>query len=104
MVRRAKWTVLALIAAEEMGITAANVEEMSAGGDNPNVNRLLGSEGDFGAMIGLDKEWAKRAIAAVGNYGEIFDRHIGHDTALGIQRGLNAQWSDGGILYAAPIR
>lgn len=100
----AKWTVLALIAAEEMGITAANVEEMSMGGDNPNINRLLGNEGDFGAMIGLDKEWAKRAIAAVGNYGEIFDKHIGPSTALGIERGLNAQWSDGGILYAAPIR
>lgn len=100
----AKWTVLALIAAEEMGITAANVEEMSKGGDNPDINRLLGNEGDFGAMIGLDKDWAKRAIAAVGNYGEIFDKHLGPNTALGIERGLNAQWSDGGILYAAPIR
>ena len=100
----AKWTVNALIAAEELGITAANVEEMAAGGDNPSVNRLLGAEGDFGAMVGLDKEWAKRAIAAVGNYGEIFDKHIGPDTPLAIERGLNAQWSDGGILYAAPIR
>ncbi len=101
----AKWTVLALIAAEEMGITSENVEEMgAAAGDNPNVNRLLGLEGDFGAMIGLDKQWAMRAIAAGGNYGEIFDKNIGPETALGIERGLNAQWSDGGILYAAPIR
>ena len=73
-------------------------------GDNPSVNRLLGSEGDFGAMIGLDPQWALRAIEAVGNYGEIFDRNIGPDTAIALQRGLNAQWSDGGILYAAPIR
>jgi len=99
-----KWVVNALINAEELGVTAANVEEMAAGGDNPSINRLLGAEGDFGAMIGLDKEWAKRAIAAGGNYGEIFDRNIGPSTAIGLERGLNAQWGDGGILYAAPVR
>ena len=101
----AKWTVNALISAEEAGITSANAAEMAAeAGDNPDVNRILGSEGDFGAMIGLDKEWAKRAIEAVGNYGEIFERNIGTSTPLGIERGLNAQWKDGGILYSAPIR
>ena len=101
----AKWTVNALISAEEAGITSDNVADMAASaGDNPNVNRILGTEGDFGAMIGLDKEWAMRAIAAGGNYGEIFDRNIGPSTALGIERGLNAQWKDGGILYSAPIR
>ena len=100
-----KWVVNALISAEELGVTQANAAEMAKeAGDNPSVNRLLGSEGDFGAMIGLDPQWALRAIEAVGNYGEIFDRNIGPDTAIALQRGLNAQWSDGGILYAAPIR
>lgn len=100
-----KWVVNALIAAEELGITAANIDSMaSAAGDNPDVNRLLGTEGDFGAMIGLDKQWAVRAIKAGGNYGEIFERNIGTNTPVGLARGLNAQWKDGGILYAAPIR
>jgi len=100
-----KWVVNALIAAEELGVTQANAGEMAkAAGDNPSINRLLGSEGDFGSMIGLDAQWALRAIEAVGNYGESFDRNIGPDTAIGLQRGLNAQWKDGGILYAAPIR
>jgi len=100
----AKWVVNAIIAAEELGVTQANAEEMAKGGDNPSINRLLGAEGDFGAMVGLDKDWALRAIMAVGNYGESFDRHVGPDTAIGLERGLNAQWKDGGILYAAPIR
>ncbi len=100
-----KWVVNAIIAAEELGVTQDNIEEMGkAAGDNPSVNRLLGTEGDFGSMIGLDAKWAYRAIAAGGNYGEIFDRNIGPDTAIGLERGLNAQWKDGGILYAAPIR
>jgi len=100
-----KWVVNALISAEELGINQGNIEELGgAAGDNPGINRMLGTEGDFGAMIGLDKEWAKRAIANAGNYGEIFDRHLGPSTALGIERGLNAQWKDGGILYSAPIR
>ncbi|MBX2823766.1 MAG: amino acid ABC transporter substrate-binding protein [Gammaproteobacteria bacterium] len=100
-----KWVVNALISAEEAGVTSANVDELAAAaGDNPDINRLLGTEGDFGAMIGLDKQWALRAIQAVGNYGEIFERHIGSNTPVGLARGLNAQWKDGGILYAAPIR
>lgn len=100
-----KWVVNALIIAEELGVTRANVKQLaSAPGDNPSINRLLGTEGDFGAMIGLDPKWAMRAIRAVGNYGEIFDRHLGPDTLIGLNRGLNALWTDGGILYAAPIR
>lgn len=100
-----KWVVNALINAEEMGIGQDNVADMGKeAGDNPGVNRLLGTEGDFGSMIGLDPKWAMRAISAVGNYGEIFERHLGPDTALALQRGLNAQWKDGGVLYAAPIR
>ncbi len=100
-----KWVVNAIIAAEELGITSENVEELAAAPqENPNINRLLGTESDMGAMIGLDPQWAVRAIKAVGNYAEIFDRTIGPDTAIGLERGLNAQWTDGGILYAAPIR
>lgn len=100
-----KWVVNAIIAAEELGVTQANVDELAAAaGDNPSINRLLGTESDMGAMVGLDAQWAVRAIKAVGNYGESFDRHIGPDTPIGLERGLNAQWKDGGILYAAPIR
>ncbi len=101
----AKWVVNALIVAEELGVTKKNVKKLARkAGDNPSINRLLGTEGDFGAMIGLDKQWAVRAIAAGGNYGEIFDRFLGPKTTIGLERGVNAQWSDGGILYAAPIR
>lgn len=101
----AKWVINALIVAEELGVTKKNVKKLARkAGDNPSINRLLGTEGDFGAMIGLDKQWAVRAIAAGGNYGEIFDRFLGPKTTIGLERGLNAQWSDGGILYAAPIR
>ena len=98
------WTLNALIAAEEYGITSANVEELSKGTQNPEINRLLGTEGDLGAMIGLDKEWAKRAIMASGNYGEIFAANIGEATPIGLARGLNAQWTQGGLLYAPPFR
>ena len=91
--------------AEELGITMDNVEEMaSEAGDSPEINRLLGTEGNLGEMIGLDQDWAVRAIAAVGNYGEVFERHIGEDTAVGLARGLNAQWTEGGLMYAPPFR
>eukprot|EP01013_Petalomonas_cantuscygni_P014743 TRINITY_DN3021_c1_g1_i1.p2 TRINITY_DN3021_c1_g1~~TRINITY_DN3021_c1_g1_i1.p2 ORF type:complete len:339 (+),score=108.66 TRINITY_DN3021_c1_g1_i1:96-1112(+) len=100
----ARWTLNALVAAEELGITSENVEEMSQGTDNPEINRLLGNEGELGAMIGLEADWAKNAIMAVGNYGEIFEKHIGESTAIGLARGLNAQWTEGGLLYAPPFR
>ncbi len=100
-----KWVVNALIVAEELGVTKDNAAEMaSAAGDNPSINRLLGTEGDMGAMIGLDAGWALRAIQNAGNYGEIFDANIGPSTPLALERGLNASWRDGGILYAAPVR
>ncbi len=100
-----RWTLNALIAAEELGITSENVEEMaSEAGDNPEINRLLGTEGDLGDMMGLDPDWAVRAIAAVGNYGESFERNIGEGTPVGLSRGLNAQWTDGGLMYAPPFR
>lgn len=101
----AKWVVNALILAEELGITQDNVRSMAqSAGKNGDINRMLGTEGEFGAMIGLDNEWAVRAIEAGGNYGEIFDRYLGPSTPIGLERGLNALYSDGGILYAAPVR
>ena len=100
----ARWTLNALIAAEEYGVTAANAEEMAATSENPEIKRLLGSEGDLGAMFGLDKDWAVRAIKARGNYGEIFAANIGEGTASNIARGLNAQWTDGGLIFSPPFR
>jgi general L-amino acid transport system substrate-binding protein len=99
-----RWTVNALIAAEEYGVTAANAEEMATTSENPEIKRLLGAEGDLGAMLGLDKDWAKRAIQARGNYGEIFAANIGEGTASNIGRGLNAQWTDGGLIFSPPFR
>jgi general L-amino acid transport system substrate-binding protein len=100
-----RWTFYALVAAEELGITQANVEEMAAApGNNPEINRLLGTEDEMGAMMGADPQWAVNVIKAVGNYGEIFDRHLGPNTSLGIERGLNAQWTQGGLMYAPPFR
>ena len=100
----ARWVLNALIIAEELGVNQGNVEDMAMGTDHPEINRMLGSEGSYGEMLGLDPDWAVRAIAAEGNYAEIFDRYIGPDTALGLQRGLNALYKDGGILYAPPFR
>lgn len=100
-----RWTLNALIIAEEKGITKDNVMEMaSAPGDDPETNRLLGTEGSYGEMMGLDKDWAAKAIAAVGNYGEIFAEYLGPETPIGLERGLNASYTDGGILYSPPFR
>lgn len=100
-----KWTFNALLTAEEFGITSANVaEQAAAAGTNPEINRLLGTEGELGAMLGLDKDWAVRAIAAGGNYGEIFEANIGASTPIGLSRGLNALWTQGGLQYAPPFR
>ncbi len=74
------------------------------GSDNPEIMRLLGVEGDFGAPIGLSTDWAYRIIKHVGNYGEVYDRHVGPNTPLAIPRGINALWTDGGIQYAPPVR
>jgi general L-amino acid transport system substrate-binding protein len=100
-----KWTYNALVAAEEYGVTSTNIAELSAApGNNPEINRLLGTEGDLGAMMGLDKDWAKRAIMAGGNYGEIFAANIGESTPIGLARGLNALWTQGGLQYSPPFR
>lgn len=99
-----RWSLNALIAAEELGVTSANVAELSAGTDNPEINRLLGTEGNLGEQLGLSADWAKNVIMAGGNYGEIFETHIGENTPIGLARGLNAQWTEGGLLYAPPFR
>jgi len=99
----AKWVLNALINAEELGLTQDNVGSMM-GSDNPSVKRLLGEEGTYGEYIGLGNDWAVNAIKAVGNYGELYNRNVGPETTLGIERGINRLWSDGGLIYAPPVR
>jgi general L-amino acid transport system substrate-binding protein len=98
-----RWVYYALLEAEELGVSSANVDEM-LGSDNPAIKRLLGVEGDFGTPIGLTKDWAYQVIKLVGNYGESFDRNVGPSTDIGLERGLNALWTNGGLQYAPPIR
>jgi general L-amino acid transport system substrate-binding protein len=99
-----RWTLNALIASEEYGVTSANLQELLKGTNNPEINRLLGTEGNLGESLGLSADWAANAIAVGGNYGEIFERNIGENTPIGLSRGLNAQWTDGGLLYSPPFR
>lgn len=98
-----QWTHYALITAEELGVTQANVDEKLKS-DNPAIRRLLGVEGSYGEGLGLTKDWASRIIKAVGNYGEIFERNVGQGSPIKIARGLNALWNKGGLQYAPPIR
>lgn len=98
-----RWSLNVMIGAEEYGITQANVEEMKSS-ENPEIRRLLGLEGDLGVKLGLDNDWAVRIISQVGNYGESFERNVGTNTPLGLERGLNAQWTEGGLMYAPPFR
>ena len=101
-----RWTLNALITAEEVGVTSANLEELAAAANpaTPEINRLLGTEGTLGEQLGLDATWAVRALSVGGNYGEIFEANIGESTAIGLARGLNAQWTDGGLIYSPPFR
>ncbi|MEW6767664.1 MAG: amino acid ABC transporter substrate-binding protein [Pseudomonadota bacterium] len=98
-----KWTLFAMINAEELAITQKNVDEMSQS-PKPELKRMFGSDGNLGEQLGLTKDWVKRIIKAVGNYGESFDRNVGAGSKLGIARGLNKLWNQGGIQYAPPIR
>jgi general L-amino acid transport system substrate-binding protein len=98
------WVINGLIEAEENGITAANVLEMKEKSENPVIQRMLGKSGDTGSFLSLDTDWLVRAIQAVGNYGEIYDRHFGPSTKLNIPRGINKLWTQGGLHYALPIR
>ncbi|MDY6923541.1 MAG: amino acid ABC transporter substrate-binding protein [Pseudomonadota bacterium] len=101
-----RWTLNALIMAEELGVTADNAARLAEDARDPQIRRLLGVEGDLGPSMGLSKGWARNAIEATGNYGEIFNRNIGPDSSLDLARGLNAQWNarPGGLIYALPIR
>lgn len=98
-----RWSVLALIEAEELGVRSVDVDHSSTA-TNSDVRRLLGLEGDLGRALGLDPLWAARAIRAVGHYGELFDRHLGNDSPLRIDRGLNRLWTHGGLLWSPPFR
>ena len=99
-----RWSFYATVEAEELGITQANVDEQRAKSENPEVKRILGLIDNLGSKNGLSDDFAYQAIKAVGNYGEIFDRYIGPKTPLGLDRGLNRLWKDGGLLYAPPFR
>lgn len=100
----AKWVPNALIEAEEVGITQANIDELKASSKDPAQQRLVGAGDDLGKLLGLDKEWSYRAIKAVGNYGEIFERNVGPKSVLKLPRGVNNLWNKGGLLYALPVR
>jgi general L-amino acid transport system substrate-binding protein len=98
-----KWILFAMLNAEELNVTKANVDEQMKS-DNPEIKRLLGTEDNFGERLGLTKDWVHRIVKQVGNYGEVFDRNVGQSSPLKIARGLNALWTKGGIQYAPPIR
>lgn len=98
-----RWTIFALIEAEELGVTQANVDEM-LNSPNPSIRRLLGQAGDHGPLMGIDRRWAYNAIKAVGNYGEMFNRNLGAGSPIGLPRGVNDLWTRGGLMYAMPIR
>jgi general L-amino acid transport system substrate-binding protein len=97
------WVVYALFEAEEKGITQKNLDEM-AKSEAPDIKRMLGATPGMGKALGLDEKWAYNAIKAVGNYGEIFDKHLGLGSPLKIERGYNNLWTKGGLIYAMPIR
>jgi len=98
-----RWTLNCMINAEELGIDSSNVDEPGID-STPSIRRLLGVEGESGVNLGLDSQWCGRIIRQVGNYGEVYERHVGPDTPIGLLRGVNALWTDGGLIYAAPIR
>ncbi len=98
-----RWTLFALIEAEELGVTSLNLEPMQST-RNPDIRRFLGLDGDFGSALGLDRDWMQTVVHAVGNYGEIYARNFGAQTGAALPRGTNALWLKGGLLYAPPIR
>lgn len=98
-----RWTLFAMINAEELGVTQSNVEAQRSS-SNPEIRRLLGTEGEYGKGLGLADDWAVSILSAVGNYGESFERNLGQGSPLKIARGRNALWKDGGLMYAPPVR
>ena len=99
-----RWTLFAMLEAEEDGLTQANVDAEKGSSKDPNVQRFLGVSEDTGKLLGLDKEWAYRIVKEVGNYGESFERNLGPKSAVGLPRGVNNLWNKGGLMYAPPIR
>ncbi len=99
-----RWSLYAMVEAEDLGVSSANVDDKKANSTNPEVRRLLGVEDEMGKDLGVPADWGYQIIKQVGNYGEIFERNLGMSTPLKIDRGLNAQWKDGGLQYAMPIR
>ncbi|GAA0602036.1 amino acid ABC transporter substrate-binding protein [Craurococcus roseus] len=99
-----RWTLSALIQAEELGVTGTNAEEMRRTSQNPDVRRLLGADPLLGNALKLDPAWAYNAIRAIGNYGELFERTLGPKTPIGLERGLNRLWTEGGLMYSWPMR
>ena len=99
-----RWTLYAMVQAEDLGVSSANVDEKKKSSENPEVRRLLGVEGEMGKDLGVPNDWGYNVVKQVGNYGEIFERNLGQNTPLKIDRGLNAQWKNGGLQYAMPIR
>ncbi|MGC1504513.1 MAG: amino acid ABC transporter substrate-binding protein [Sulfitobacter sp.] len=97
-----RWSFYAMVLAEEGGVTQANVDEVRDTTNKPEVKRLLGVDGEFGAFLGLPADWGYQIVKNVGNYGESFERNLGKSTAIGLDRGLNALWSDGGVMYVPP--
>lgn len=112
MVRRAddqwldivRWSMMAMLEAEEAGVTSSNADQMLADSTNPTVQRLLGKSGDFGKLMGLDNAWALNIVKQVGNYGETYERNVGMGSSLKLERGPNALWTKGGLMYAIPFR
>ena len=98
-----RWVLFGLIEAEELGVTSQNAEQMR-GSENPSVRRLLGAVPDLAQAVKLQPSWMYDAIRAVGNYGEIYERHLGPNTAIGLARGANDLWTRGGLMYAWPLR
>jgi general L-amino acid transport system substrate-binding protein len=99
-----RWSYFAMVIAEEKGITQANVDEIKGSSQDPEVRRLLGVEDDMGKMMGVSKDWGYNIIKQVGNYGESFERNVGMDSPLKLQRGINALWTKGGLMYPIPLR
>jgi len=99
-----RWVLNGLIAAEHLGITSKNVDEMKAKSQSAEVRRILGVEGDFGPMVGVGKDWLYNAIKQVGNYGESYERTVGMGSDLKLERGMNQLWTKGGILFTSPFQ
>jgi general L-amino acid transport system substrate-binding protein len=99
-----KWVIYGLLEAEEYGVTRANVDAMKASSQDPVIQRMLGTSEDTGKLLGLDRDWMVRALKAVGNYGEMFDRNLGPSSSVRLPRGLNNLWNKGGLMYAYPVR